>query len=169
MNGLEQYTPGPASVAQVRKNGEKWTLILNRQLRHAPAMVWQALIDPEQVRNWAPFDVTGDLESEGSTVYLTWIGTGATTDAKVTRSEAPRVLEFGDIRWELEPVGSGTSLTLWHAIDRRYISWGAAGWHISFDVLDRLLSGTPIGRIGGGRCHEAGGLEEIDGGVRKAV
>jgi hypothetical protein len=36
---------------------------------------------------------------------------------------------------------------LWHNIDRRFISWGAAGWHICFDVLDRLLSGTPIGRI----------------------
>jgi hypothetical protein len=26
---------------------------------------------------------------------------------------------------------------------------GAAGWHICFDVLDRLLIGTPIGRIVG--------------------
>ena len=30
----EQYTPGPASGAQVRKDGEKWTLILVRELRH---------------------------------------------------------------------------------------------------------------------------------------
>jgi hypothetical protein len=41
-------------------------------------------------------------------------------------------------------------LTLWSNIDRRFIAWGAAGWHISFDVLDRLLGGTPIGRIAGG-------------------
>jgi hypothetical protein len=34
----------------------------------------------------------------------------------------------------------GTRLTLWHSIDRRFISWGAAGWHICFDVLDRLSS-----------------------------
>jgi hypothetical protein len=26
---------------------------------------------------------------------------------------------------------------------------GAAGWHISLDVLDHLLSGNPIGRIAG--------------------
>jgi hypothetical protein len=32
MTGREQYTPGPASGAQVRKDGEKWTLILVRQL-----------------------------------------------------------------------------------------------------------------------------------------
>jgi len=53
------------------------------------------------------------------------------------------------MRWELEAVGSGTRLTLWHNIDRRFISWGAAGWHICLDVLDRLLGGTPIGRIVG--------------------
>ena len=41
------------------------------------------------------------------------------------------------------------ALTLWHSIDRRFISWGAAGWHICFDVLDRLLAGEPIGRIVG--------------------
>ena len=57
--------------------------------------------------------------------------------------------EYGDARWELEASGGGTRLTLWHKIDRRYISMGAAGWHISLDVLDRLLSGTPIGRIAG--------------------
>ena len=58
-------------------------------------------------------------------------------------------MNSGDIRWELEPLGSGTRLTLWHNIDRRFIAWGAAGWHLCFDVLDRLLSGTPIGRIAG--------------------
>ncbi len=26
---------------------------------------------------------------------------------------------------------------------------GAAGWHICFDVLERLLAETPIGRIAG--------------------
>jgi hypothetical protein len=59
------------------------------------------------------------------------------------------VLEYDDTRWELEPHGSGTRLTLWHNIDRRFISWGAAGWHISFDVLERLLAGEPIGRMAG--------------------
>lgn len=50
-------------------------------------------------------------------------------------------------RWELEPLGSGTRLTLWHQIDRRFISLGAAGWHICFDVLEHLLGGAPIGRM----------------------
>ena len=43
MTYREQYAPGPASGAQVQKDGEKWTLILVRELRHAPEKVWQAL------------------------------------------------------------------------------------------------------------------------------
>jgi len=145
-----QYAPGPASTAQVRKGGEKWTLILVRELRHAPEKVWQALTDPAHLREWAPFEADGNLGAVGSKVKLTWSGTGNVSETKVVRANAPKLLEYHDIRWELEPLGSGTRLTLWHAIDRRFISWGAAGWHICFDVLDRLLAGEPIGRIAGG-------------------
>ena len=148
MTARAQYTPGPASGAQVRKGGEKSTLILVRELRHSPEKVWQALTDPAHLRQWAPFDTADNLGEEG-TVNLTWVGTGATSEAKVTRAEAPHLLEYGDMRWELEASAAGTRLTLWHSIDRRFVSWGAAGWHICFDVLDRLLAGAPIGRVAG--------------------
>jgi len=55
----EQYRPGPASGAQVRRDGEKWTLILVRELRHSPESVWEALTDPVHLREWAPFDANG--------------------------------------------------------------------------------------------------------------
>lgn len=152
MTTREQYTPGPAGYAQVQKDGEKWTLILVRELRHAPEKVWQALTDPAHLREWAPFEAEGSLATAGATVNLTWLGTGRAQATTVTRAEAAEVLEYGDIRWELEASGGGTRLTLWHKIDRRFISWGAAGWHICFDVLDRLLSGNPIGRIAGGEA-----------------
>jgi hypothetical protein len=156
MNEREQYTPGPASGAEVIKdeNKDKWTLILVRELRHSPEKVWQALIEPAQLREWAPFVVDGNLGMVGTTVNLTWVGNPTPIETRVTRADACKVLEYGDIRWELEAFGSGTRLTLWHAIDRRFISWGAAGWHIAFDVLDQLLSGSPIGRILG-----AGGMK----------
>jgi Activator of Hsp90 ATPase homolog 1-like protein len=147
MTNCEQYEPGPASEAQVRKDGEKWTLILVRELRHSPERVWQALTDPAHLREWAPFDVDDGLGTVGTTVNLTWGGTQNVSEARVTRADAPRVLEYSDIRWELEALGDGTHLTLWHSIDRRFISWGAAGWHICFDVLGRFLAGEPIGRI----------------------
>jgi uncharacterized protein YndB with AHSA1/START domain len=167
MTDREQYTPGPASGAQVRKDGEKWTLILVRELRHSPEKVWQALTDPAHLREWAPFESDGSLGTVGTTVKLTTVGapTPHVTETKVTRADAPRVLEYGwggnDIRWELEAVGGGTRLTLWHNIDRRFIAWGAAGWHICFDVLDRLLSGTPIGRMVGGEAVKFGGWQRL--------
>lgn len=156
-----QYTPGPAN-AEVRKEGDKWTVILVRQLRHSPDKVWQALVDPAQLREWAPFEVDGALDTVGSTVKLTWVGAPAPVDTKVTRADRPSVLEYGDIRWELQPSGSGTHLTLWSVIDRRFVSMGAAGWHISLDVLDHFLGGTPIGRIAGGDALKFEGWQRLN-------
>jgi uncharacterized protein YndB with AHSA1/START domain len=163
----EQYAPGPASGAQVRKDGEKWTLVLVRELRHAPEKVWQALTDPAHLREWAPFDADEGLGTAGRTVKLTTVGapTPMVSETKVTRAEAPKLLEYTwgaqDIRWELEALGGGTRLTLWHNIDRRFISMGAAGWHICFDVLDHLLDGTPIGRIVGADAMQFGGWQRL--------
>jgi uncharacterized protein YndB with AHSA1/START domain len=161
MSDRHPYTPGPASGAQVRKDGEKWTLVLVRQLRHSPDKVWQALTDPAQLREWAPFEVDGSLATVG-TVKLTWVGTPKPLDTRVTRADAPRVLEYNDTRWELEASGGGTRLTLWASIDRRFISMGAAGWHIAFDVLDHLLGGTPIKRIAGGDAMRFEGWQRLN-------
>jgi uncharacterized protein YndB with AHSA1/START domain len=157
----EQYTPGPASGAEVRKDGEKWTLILVRELRHSPEKVWLALTDPAQLREWAPFEADGNMDTVG-TVNLTWVGTQRTLETTVTRADATKVLEYNDIRWELEASGGGTRLTLWHSIDRRFISWGAAGWHIAFDVLDRLLTGTPISRMAGADAVKLAGWQRLN-------
>lgn len=154
MSDREKYVPGPASGADVRKDGEKWTLILVRELHHPPARVWQALTDPTHLSEWAPFDADRSLETAGP-VKLSTVGTPTpqVAESTVKRAESPKLLEYTwgeqDLRWELEPTGSGTRLTLWHNIDRRFVSWGAAGWHICFDVLHALLAGDPIGRIVG--------------------
>ena len=162
MTDHDQYTPGPASGAQVRKGGEKWTLILVRELRHPPQKVWQALTDPAHLREWAPFEVDGSLGAIGM-VRLTWMGTPQALETRVTRADAPKVLEYNDTRWELEAFGSGTRLTLWHNIDRRFVAWGAAGWHISLDVLDRLLAGQPIGRFAGSEAMKSDGWRRLVG------
>jgi len=159
----EQYAPGSASVAQIRKDGEKWTLILVRELLHPPEKVWQALTDPVHLREWAPFEADGILDTVGAKVKLTWVGTGRVSETRVARADAPRVLEYDDIRWELEPLGSDTRLTLWHSIDRRFISWGAAGWHICFDVLKRYLEGEPIRRIAGADAMKLSGWQRLAG------
>jgi uncharacterized protein YndB with AHSA1/START domain len=167
MTAREQYTPGPANIARVKKEGEKWMLILVRELRHSPEKVWQAITDPAHLREWAPFDADGSLGMAGSTVKLTTVGAPMlhVTETTVTRADAPRLLEYNwggfDMRWQLEALDGGTRLTLWTNIDRRFISMGAAGWHICLDVLDHLLSGTPIGRLVGPEAARFGGWQRL--------
>jgi uncharacterized protein YndB with AHSA1/START domain len=167
MSNRDKYMPGPAAGAQIQKDGAKWTLVLTRDLRHPPAMVWQALTEPAQLAEWAPFDADRSLGAVG-TVKLSTVGspTPQVSETTVKRAEAPRVLEYSwggnDLRWQLEPVGAGTRLTLWHNIDRGYIAWGAAGWHICFDVLDHLLAGEPLGRIVAGDAMKFGGWQRLN-------
>ncbi len=166
MSDRRSYAPGPAAGAEVRKDGERWTLVLVRELRQPPATVWQALTDPAHLREWAPFDADRNLSSAGP-VKLSTVGmpTPQVSETTVTRAEAPRLLEYSwggnDLRWQLEPLGKGTRLTLWHAIDRRFISWGAAGWHVCFDVLERFLGGHPIGRIVGAEALAFDGWQRL--------
>jgi uncharacterized protein YndB with AHSA1/START domain len=162
MNDVEHYSPGPARGAEVRKEGDKWTLILVRELLHPPEKVWNALTDPAHLREWAPFVVDANLGT-ARTVQLTWVGNPTPQETTVTRADAPEVLEFGDIRWELEPLGSGTRLTLWHSIDRRFIAWGAAGWHIAFDMLPRALASEPTGHAAGVNAMRFEGWQRLVG------
>ena len=164
----EHYAPGPATMAHVQKDGEHWTLVVVKQLRHSPAKVWQALVDPAQLREWAPFDADRSLGEAGATARLTTVGAPGphVSETTVTRADAPKLLEYKwgayHMRWQLEAMKTGTRLTLWTNIDRRYMAMGAAGWHIAFDVLDFLLDGTPIGRIAGPEALQFTGWQRLN-------
>jgi uncharacterized protein YndB with AHSA1/START domain len=165
MNNVEKYAPSAATRAKVqKKEGDQWTLVLVRELHQPPAKVWEALTDPEQLREWAPFDSDRNLGSVGPATLSTF-GAPYVSETHVKLADAPRALEYdwggGDIRWELEPLGSGTRLTLWANIDRRYIAMGAAGWHVCLDVMDQLLAGQPIGRIAGPEAMKVDGWKRL--------
>jgi len=168
MSNREPYAPGAAFGAEVRKAGDTWTLVLVRELPHAAAKVWAALTEPEHLREWAPFDADRSLAAVGA-ARLSTVGapTPQVSETQVKRADAPKLLEFNwggqEIRWELEPTkGGGTRLTLWHNIDRGFISMGAAGWHICFDVLDRSLAGQPIGRMVGAEAMKFSGWQRLN-------
>lgn len=166
MNRRARYVPGPAAGAKVEKADDKWTLVLVRELRHPPALVWQAITDPAHLAEWAPFDADRNLGAAGP-VKLSTVGAPVpqVSESVVKRAEEPRLLEYGwganEMRWELEPTSTGTRLTLWHNIDRGFIAWGAAGWHICFDVLEGLLAGDPIGRIVGPETLKLEGWQRL--------
>jgi len=167
MSRRQSYVPGPAAGAEVRKDGEKWTLVLERELAHPPAKVWRALTEPEHLREWAPFDADRKLDSVGAATLAT-VGapTPQVSQSQIKRADAPRLLEFDwggqDIRWELQPTAAGgTRLTLWHNIARNFVAMGAAGWHVCLDVLERSLDGLPIGRIVGGDALQFEGWQRL--------
>jgi uncharacterized protein YndB with AHSA1/START domain len=162
MTTRQPYFPGPANGARAEKNGDQWTLVVVRQLRHSPQTVWAALTDPAQLREWAPFDADGSLDSAGRAVKLSTAGAPQVpvSETTITRADAPHLLEYnwGDqlMRWQLEDYDGGTRLTLCANIHRPYIAMGAAGWHICLDVLDRWLAGSPVGRIVGSDALQFG-------------
>lgn len=155
MTNRASYSPGPANIAHVEKDGDTWTLTVVRTMHHAPEKVWAALTDPAQLQQWAPFDVDTNMGLTGTKVKLTTVGApqAPVTETTIKRAEKPKLLEYtwGDqsLRWELEPVAEGTRLTLWHNINRQFISMGAAGWQICLDVLDASLGDSPLGRMVG--------------------
>lgn len=167
MMSRDSYQPGPARGAHVEKDGSLWTLVLVRELRHNPEAVWEALTDPAQLHEWAPFDADKSLTA-GAVVKLTTVGAPnpVVSETTVTRAEKGRALEYtwggNDLRWELEASRTGTRLTLWHNIDRRFVAMGAAGWHICLDVLDHLVGGNPLGRIVAGDALRFGGWQRLN-------
>jgi uncharacterized protein YndB with AHSA1/START domain len=154
---------GPLADARVVAEGDRWTLILTRELRQPPERVWPALTEPEHLDRWAPFTASRSLDETG-TATLTMVDGDERTalPASVHRVEPPRLLEYtwGEdlLRWELEstPAG-GTRLTLRHTLtDRDMDAMVAAGWHLCFDVLTRHLDGEPVTAIRGRAAMDHG-------------
>jgi uncharacterized protein YndB with AHSA1/START domain len=148
---MTRLDPGP--LADAVADGP--TLVFVRDLRHPPATVWAALTDPARLDQWAPFAAARPLDAVGDTT-LTMIDGDTRTDtpATVRRAEPFTLLEYtwGDdlLRWELEPLGAGTRLTLRHTLaEPEMIAMVAAGWHLCVVVAEHLLDGRPIGVIRG--------------------
>ena len=162
---MKRLTSSALAETRVERDGPAWVLVFVRELQHPPEAVWQALTDPAELAEWAPFDTDRNLASTGD-VTLTMAGADGAeaTAAVVRRAEAPRLLEYtwekDVLRWELEAIGSGTRLTLSHAVGSRdWLPKVAAGWHICLDVARELLAQTPFGRVVGEAAREHGWQE----------
>lgn len=163
------YTPTPLAPVTAEIKEERSTLIFHRNFRQSPEKVWEALTDPKQLAEWAPYISDRNLATEGSATLIMTDGMlEETFPATVTRAIPPSLLEYdwssGLLVWELTPQGEGTHLTLRHTVKTPdWLPKVAAGWHMCLDVMEKLLGGHPIGRIvgkesmdyGWGSLHEA--------------
>ena len=162
------FDPGPLADVTLHEDGDGWTLVFARDLRHSPDEVWRVLTDPERLREWAPFTADRDLGTPGAAT-LTMLDGDEPVDlpSEVRRAEAPTLLEYtwgGDVlRWDLAPNDTGTKLTLRHRVGEREMGLKvAAGWHLCVAVAERLLDGDPVGPIVGERAMEHGWQDLYD-------
>jgi uncharacterized protein YndB with AHSA1/START domain len=168
------FDPGPLADARLIKNDPYWTLIFIRELDQAPEQVWAALTEPDELDRWAPFAAQEPLTAPGRTT-LTMIDGDERTEMVAVINEVvpPSLLEYtwGDdvLRWELEPSGGGTRLTLRHTLATPGMeAMVAAGWHLCLEVLNRLLNGKPVGVIRG-RDAMNHGWEELRAAYAEAI
>jgi uncharacterized protein YndB with AHSA1/START domain len=153
----------------VEQLGDGFVITFERQLRHSPDQVWDALTSDDRIAQW--------LAGPGSSIELRVGGrvhlTGHEIESTVVDLDPPRVLEFGfagkdwdggTARWELTPSGTGTRLVLIHrnptpmdpAKEREIVQRHGidpdeyptvprtmAGWHTLLDALEGLLDGAP--------------------------
>jgi uncharacterized protein YndB with AHSA1/START domain len=160
------------SDARVVPDGDAWTLIFIRDLRHPPEAVWAALTDPDELDRWAPFAASRDLGTTGPAT-LTMVDGDRRDDlpGEVRRVQPPVLLEYtwGDdlLRWELAKTGDGTRLTLRHTVADRDVSPFAAGWHICLDRMELRLGGADSG--GAWRGGDGARLAGADGRVRRGA
>jgi uncharacterized protein YndB with AHSA1/START domain len=159
------FTPRAPQPITTERDGDRWTLVFVRDLRHPPEAVWAALTDPAQLQAWAPFRPDRALATPGDATFVMVDGEHEeATAASVQLADAPRVLQYdwaGDLlRWELEPVERGTRLTLRHTVQsQEWVPRVAAGWHLCLDVADRLLAGDPVDAVVGRAAIDHGGDE----------
>ncbi len=160
------YQPSPPMQAQCTFVGDgRWTLVLTRELSHPVQRVWEALTEPGQLRQWAPFTTDRSLATTGEVRMTMMDGDDASNDVeqagRVLESEPPRLLVYrwGDdvLRWDLTSTEDGTTLVLWHTLaDEEMLSAVAAGWHLCLDVADALMKDVPFGPVVGSQAKDYG-------------
>ena len=159
------FDAGPLADVGMTRDGEHWTVVFARDVRHPPERVWAALTEPAQLAEWAPYTADRDLGATGDATLTTVDRDEAEhLPSTVRRADPPKHLEYtwggGLLRWRLDDAPCGTRLTLRHTVDDRETGLDvAAGWHLCLAVAERLMDGDPVGSIVGPAALDHGWTE----------
>lgn len=124
---------------------------LTRSFDHPHASVWAALTEPARLVEWlAPGEIAGAV---GGPAKLNFVDSGIVIDSQVSAYEAPRLVEYSwsgpgeplrPLRWEVEPQGEGSLLTLTlRTPDGEDVARSCAGWEAHLEMLAAALEGVP--------------------------
>jgi len=128
------------------------TVVIERHLDAPPDRVWQALVEPAGLAAWlAPAEVDPRV---GGRIVLRFQNSDYVMHGEIRELRPPEALEYswgGDepdsfVRFELEPDGKGTRLTLTHTrLEDGELSGFSAGWHHHLELLAAHVSGGDAG------------------------
>lgn len=135
--------------ATLLTDGARPSIRLERLLPDAPATVWRALTDRDELRSWFPSDVLveGGRWVVGAVISFPFPPEviDMTLTGEVLAVDEPHLLAFtwGEetLRFELSPVADGTRLVLIDELPAMAAARNAAGWET---CLDRLAGAEPI-------------------------
>lgn len=139
----------PIAVATGKKDRRRVTL--QRVFHASIEELWAALVEPEQIRAW--FTPARVEPRVGGRIELrSHDGRGTMMEGMVRVFEPPRIFEYdwvspnqtSVVRYELEPAGAGTRLTLSESVlTDANLRRRTAGWHQHVERLEAHLRGEP--------------------------
>jgi uncharacterized protein YndB with AHSA1/START domain len=126
------------------------TLRFERRIPHPQERVWQAITDPDELKEWFPAAVIYEprvgapmqFDFGGAAGQDVWPG-------EVVAWNPPRAFAFrwgeDELRFELSPVDDGTLLVFTHSFEHQpgKAARDAAGWEACFEAFDALLQAAP--------------------------
>lgn len=148
MSDLPRVDPDDRHGTVGLDDGGAVQIRFRRRLRHAPDEVWAGLVDPARQTLWMPGCT---FEALVGAPVLFDFGDEGRAEGEVLVVDPPRLLEhtwiwpgepLSTVRYELEPAGGGTLLTL----TQRPVGAAPAidyctGWHVMLDALGEHLAG----------------------------
>lgn len=159
-NDMPEPSNDNSRKGKVVIEGNHATITFKRILRHAPELVWNAITNPDELKEWL---MCSSAKIEGKTGGMVEMVAGPAQyhiRGKILTWDPPRVYEHewrvdpvpempnGEnaiFRYELIPQGEATLLTVtYRRITRETANGFAPGTHILLDRLEAQLNGNPL-------------------------
>lgn len=146
-------------LGEVTRTGDSVAIVFRRHYARPIEKVWAALTVPERIADWFA-EAKVDRMEAGGTIELYFTGADYRSLARIETYDPPRTIAWSwsemdgskasFVRFDLEPDGAGTRLTLTHTGLAVEDAKGVApGWHAHLEAMEDACDGifTPWDKL----------------------